>query len=198
MRITSGQFKGRRLKTVDGPGMRPATDKVRQAVFSMLQARGVELQGARVLDLFAGSGAMGAEALSRGAQFAMFVEKSRKVAACLRENLLSLDLDGERWRIVAADALAFAARPARRAFDLVFVDPPYGFSLLDKTLPLLARNGYLAEEGWLAAEIESSAEPPDPTEGLEAELDRTYGQTRIIAWKRSTSASPSTPEPSTR
>ncbi|MDK2956410.1 MAG: rRNA (guanine966-N2)-methyltransferase [Desulfovibrionales bacterium] len=197
MRITSGKFKGRRLKTVEGPGMRPATDKVREAVFSMLAARGLDLQEARVLDLFAGSGAMALEALSRGAGFALCVEMSRKVAACLRDNFRSMDLALKAWKVVQADALSFASRPAQTPFDVIFVDPPYGYGLAAKTLPLLASNGYLSPQGWAVAEIESSTPAPDAPSGWTRELDRTYGQTRIAAWTLVRQESPFTPERST-
>ena len=122
--MIAGELGGRRLKAPPGRRTRPTSDRVREALFSMLGP----LQGASALDLFAGSGALGIEALSRGAAAAVFVERDAAAAAALRENLGALGLGPERAELRRADALAALRSAARRdeKYDLVFVDPPYG------------------------------------------------------------------------
>ena len=117
MRVVAGEFKGRRLHAPRGARTRPTADRVREALFSMLG----EVSGARVLDLYAGSGALGIEALSRGAESATFVERDRQALAALRRNLEAVGANAE---VIARDVGRFLARPAG-TFDLVFCDPPY-------------------------------------------------------------------------
>jgi 16S rRNA (guanine(966)-N(2))-methyltransferase RsmD len=120
VRIIAGRLKGRRLDAPAWPGLRPTSDKLRETLFNVLQH---EIAGARMLDLFAGTGAVGIEALSRGAAHVTFVERDRRACRLLEENLRRCGV-GEGYTIERADALAFLVRcPA--AFDLVFVDPPY-------------------------------------------------------------------------
>ncbi|HEU0055171.1 MAG TPA: 16S rRNA (guanine(966)-N(2))-methyltransferase RsmD [Longimicrobium sp.] len=122
MRIVAGEWGGRRLQAPPGRGTRPTTDRVREAWMSAVAPR---LPDARVLDLFAGSGALGLEALSRGAAHATFVEHDAKALAALRANVAALGAE-ERTRIVRTDALKFAAGVEAGAFDVAFADPPYG------------------------------------------------------------------------
>jgi 16S rRNA (guanine966-N2)-methyltransferase len=186
MRIIAGQFGGRTIRTVSGPGYRPATSKVRQAVFSMLESRGVVWEGARVLDLFAGSGSLGLEALSRGAAEAWFIEKNRRAAEVIRENVEGLGVQ-RRCRILAKDLFAVIDSKAPRSFDVVFIDPPYGQDLLEPAVRSVLVNGWLEVQGVLVAETEASLDvdmegfPP-----LDLLVEKTYGQTRIHLWKRST------------
>jgi len=121
MRIIAGEFRGRSLKAPGDRRARPTADRVREAWFSIVAQ---ELAGARVLDLFAGSGALGLEALSRGAGAVDFVEMSRAALAALRANIAALDVEG-RVRVRAGDALRFVAGLAPRAYDVAFADPPY-------------------------------------------------------------------------
>ena len=121
MRIIAGEFRGRGLKAPGDRRARPTADRVREAWFSILAG---ELPGARVLDLFAGSGALGLEALSRGAEAVDFVELSRSALAALRANVAALDVD-DRVRVHAGDALRFVADLAAGRYDLAFADPPY-------------------------------------------------------------------------
>jgi 16S rRNA (guanine966-N2)-methyltransferase len=121
MRIIAGEFRGRRLAAPGDRRTRPTADRVREAWFSIL---GPEVHGARVLDLFAGSGALGLEALSRGAAFVDFVEMSRTSLATLRANVAALDVE-DRVRIHASDALRFVTRFSRERYDVAFADPPY-------------------------------------------------------------------------
>lgn len=123
MRVVAGELRGRRIESPTGDATRPTTDKVREAVFNALGSLGA-VEGARVLDLFAGTGAMGIEALSRGAAHCTFVERDKAALATLRENVRSLGLD-KRSTVVAGDATSTMIRS--HAGDIVIADPPYGF-----------------------------------------------------------------------
>ena len=168
MRVVAGEYRGRRLRAPAGTATRPTADRVREALFSMLG----DVSGLRVLDLFAGSGALGIEALSRGAGAAVFVERNRKAAAVVRKNLDSLGL---RAPVVEGDALAVIGQ-SQDPYDLVFVDPPYD------SAPLLA--GQLAERlpGVLSenARIVTESDKRRPLE-LPFPLlrERTYSDVRI-------------------
>jgi 16S rRNA (guanine966-N2)-methyltransferase len=140
MRVVAGRLGGRRIEAPPGGGTRPTTDKVRQAVFNALGSLGV-VQDALVADLYAGSGAMGIEALSRGAVRCTFVERDREALAALRANLTHLGL-GDVSRVVAGDALAAAAG---LDVDLVFADPPYGSDPWDELLAVIRAPFVVAE-----------------------------------------------------
>lgn len=186
MRIISGEFKGRSIRSVEGPGYRPATGKVRGAIFSMLEARGVDWQDLRVLDLFAGSGSLALEALSRGAEFAMLVEMNRKAAACINGNLKTLGLGTGRAKVLPKDLFKVLATAPTAPFDLVFIDPPYGKDLLVPALEKALRNRWIADDAFVLAEVESGLEldPDTVSPRLETVTDRLYGQTRIVVWKK--------------
>lgn len=197
MRIISGALRGRTLKTGEGPGYRPATAKVRSAIFSMLEARGVHWPDTRVLDLFAGSGSLAFETLSRGAPYAMLIEKSKPAANIIRKNAENLGLESGRWKIVCKDLLQVVNSRADNPFDLVFIDPPYGRNLLTPALRDAVLNGWVAPDGYILAEVESrlDIDPEHPLTKkaeyihgergyeLTLEADRTYGQTRILIWR---------------
>lgn len=170
MRISSGTYKGRELKTPKGTKTRPTSSKVRESIFSILQN---EIDRARFLDLFAGSGSMGIEALSRGAKEATFVEQDRMAARCIRENLKNLELDA---RLIQGDVFSAARRLVKQetVFDIIYVDPPYSLNLspLFECLPsLLAPGGTLFIEQGKAAEIELI--------GLEKMPVRHFGDTSV-------------------
>ena len=182
MRIVAGSCRGRVLQTVTGPGYRPAMGKVRESLFSMLEARGVVWGSIRILDVFAGSGSLGFEALSRGAVQADFIEKDHAAAECLRKNAAALGL-AERCGIHEADALRITSRRPSEPYQIICVDPPYGADLFKPTLKNLMRNGWLAEDGFLIAEIEKGLPiNPDTQYDLRLEADRHYGNTRILVW----------------
>jgi 16S rRNA (guanine966-N2)-methyltransferase len=168
VRVVAGEFKGRPLRAPRGMRTRPTADRVREALFSMLG----DISGARVLDLYAGSGALGIEALSRGAASAVFVERDPRVAAVIERNLRSLGLDQE---VVRQDALRFLGR-AEGPFDLVFCDPPYDSvpriaGPLAERLPALLANG---------ARIVTESDKRMPLElPFTLLAERTYGDTRI-------------------
>lgn len=197
MRIISGALRGRVIKTVQEPGYRPAMGRVREAVFSILEARGVYWPTAPVLDLFAGSGALAFEALSRGAPLAQCVENAPLAVRCLRENARVLGFDDTRARIIQGDVGKVLAKAAPAPFMVIFIDPPYGDNALPRTLRTLIRKGWLAQEGIIAAEVEArtpfDAATAHPQLTLLAE--RFFGQTRILLWMQAKSVVPSSPAP---
>jgi 16S rRNA (guanine966-N2)-methyltransferase len=156
---------------------------VREALFSMLESRGVHWPDTRVLDLFAGSGSLGLEALSRGASFALFVEKGRRPAQTIRRALDEFGVGPERAAVEAADVFDFLSSGRGGPFDLVFVDPPYGGNLAGRSLRLLEKRRWLTSGAFTSAEIEAEAAEPDPPAGWEKTVDKHYGQTRILLWR---------------
>ncbi len=186
MRIISGSFRGRVLKTVEGPGYRPAMSRVREALFSMLESRGVVWSTATALDLFAGSGSLAFECLSRGAKEALLVENSSVAVRCLQKNADMLGLDEQRCRIRQEDVLKVLGKRSSQQYDVVFIDPPYGKNLLPPTLNALMRQTWVHEESIITAEVESAvafdSEQAHPQ--LEVLTERTFGQTRIILWQK--------------
>lgn len=157
VRIIGGQWRGRRLEFAAVPGLRPTPDRVRETVFNWLAP---QLQGARVLDLFAGSGAFGLEALSRGAGEAVLVDADHRVVDSLRKQAATLQ--AEHLQVVHSDVSAYLAGPASR-FDVVFVDPPYGRGLLAPCCQALQQGGWLKPGAWVYLEAETAlAEPPLP------------------------------------
>jgi len=177
MRITAGEWRGRQLKVPRGD-VRPAQDRVRLAVFSSLADR---VPGARVLDLFAGTGAYGLEALSRGAASVTWVENDRRVLAVLRENVTSLCGPDRGTAVVSADALRFLVRGGGdEPYDLIFADPPYDQDggWLKKILSALTGRSILKSGGLLV--MEQSVHVPAVTrEGWQQLKRRVYGETQI-------------------
>ena len=185
MRITGGEWGGRQIR-VPKSGVRPSQDRLRQALFSSL---GAAVAGARVLDLFAGSGALGLEALSRGAAFTCWVEQHPKAFETLRENVRALNgEDCTRALCVRGDAMDLPAlERTGRVFDLVLADPPYETGacagLLPRLLAALAQSPLLAPEGLLMYE-QSADEPPAAAPGWELLRDRTMGGSRWLLYRR--------------
>ena len=176
-------YGGRRLLTAQGEGYRPATQRVREALFSMLESRGVRWEGLRVLDLFAGSGSLGFEAVSRGAVEAWFVEQNPAACAVLRKNIDQLGIDQGVCRIVCASCARVLQKRPDAAFNVAFVDPPYGTGLAEPTLRLATEHGWLGPGGIAILETEPSAQVAWAVEQLEPVADRSYGQTRIRIWQ---------------
>lgn len=184
MRIISGTLKGRSLKTVTGVGYRPAMSKVRESLFSLLESRGVAWQESTILDLFAGSGSLAFEAISRGAQKAVFVEKDPKAALCIKKNAEIFDIT-EKCIIMTDDVLKFTTRRPADDYSVIFIDPPYAQDFLARSLRNILRRGWLKPGGFVVAEVEKHLEvKAESFDGLELELDRRYGQTRILIWYR--------------
>lgn len=179
-RLIAGRLGGRRLATPRGADTRPTTDRVREALFSRVESL-LDLSGVAVLDLYAGSGALGLEALSRGAARAVLVEADRRTAALVRTNLRDLGLQREA-RVLAEKVDRVLERgPEGGAFDLVLLDPPYPLTedALASTLSLLFGRGWLTEDALVV--VERSARSPEPTwpEGLTPIRSRTYGETTL-------------------
>lgn len=178
-RIIAGQFAGRRL-TVPAAGARPTTDRVREALFSALQHRLGDWSGCRVLDLFAGSGGLGLEALSRGAAWATFVERDRAVLAVLRANIAALDA-ADRATVVAADALRWLPAPGGPGYDLLLADPPYQVPAgsVAGALGRLEAAGALSTDCLVVVERPSrDSVPPWPSHWA-AQDRRRYGETAL-------------------
>ena len=176
MRIIAGSRKGHRITAPKGLDTRPTSDRVRENVFNIVAPW---VEGARVLDLYAGSGAMGLEALSRGAKTAVFVESDREAARAIERNLDKLGLTGAR--IVRGDAATGLAHEvgAGRKYDLVLADPPYVMTNYDSLANYLPR--VLADDGLLVLETAARVEPKVP--GLAARTTRKYGSTRVTVFE---------------
>lgn len=173
MRIIAGRWRGRRLAAPQGLETRPTADRVREAWMSAVQP---QLPGARVLDLFAGSGALGLEALSRGAAHATFVERSGSVLRVLRQNVRSLGAEDD-CEIVRADALAYAASLEEQAFDIAFADPPYGTGAAVRLAEIFAER-YFADWLWIEHRVS------EPLPELPGVRTRRYGDTMLTVVRR--------------
>lgn len=182
VRIIAGAFKGRRLEVMDLQGLRPTTDRVRETVFNWL---GSKVVGARVLDLFAGSGALGLEALSRGASEVTLVEKDRDNAALLTKTVKSLpDLGGAKAQVLCTDALGYLKNlPAEPRFDLIFLDPPFSSDLLEPAVELIVSQNLLADDGQVY--VEMGAAKSKLLMGLSLMRDQTIGQCHFGLYERS-------------
>lgn len=175
IKISGGELRGRNLHTPPGLATRPTAAKVRQAIFNILAG---QVAGARAADVFAGSGALGIEALSRGAAACVFVENRRDAVQALQRNLTSLGL-AARARVVARDALAAGGGWAGAgALDLILADPPYGQGLVAALTRLCADRGCLSPGGVLVIEHAPGERPPEDA-GLGLSDRRVYGQTEV-------------------
>ena len=169
MRVVAGELRGRRIVAPDGATTRPTTDRVREAVFNTLGSLGV-VDGALVVDLYAGSGALGIEALSRGAEHCTFVERDRDALAALRTNLSALGLEA-RSRVTTGDVMAVASSIDA---DVAFADPPYGFEAWDRLLSLVRADLVVAESGRVLA----------PPAGWDVTRATRYGRTWVAFLER--------------
>ncbi|MGH3912958.1 MAG: 16S rRNA (guanine(966)-N(2))-methyltransferase RsmD [Pseudonocardiaceae bacterium] len=181
-RIVAGKAGGRRL-AVPPQGTRPTSDRVREAVFGAVQARR-GLEGARVLDLYAGSGALGLEALSRGAAYVRFVESDRRAAAVLRRNVEALGLGGPGGAAAQVSVAAVASvltGEQDQPYDVVLADPPYALDTdtLSEILDALARGGWLASGALLVVERSARGVAPSWPDGVAALTVRRYGDTAV-------------------
>jgi 16S rRNA (guanine966-N2)-methyltransferase len=194
MRIVGGAYRGRALAAPAGLATRPTADRARQAVFNVLEHAGWSpgLRAARVIDLFAGSGALGLEALSRGADFCLFVETDAAARGAIRDNLEALAPDGAlfgRSRIHRRDATDLGRKPAGDGapFDLAFLDPPYARGLGERALASLAKDGWL-KPGAICV-FERGASEPDPIlADFEVVDARRYGAARVLVLRFSPGA----------
>jgi 16S rRNA (guanine966-N2)-methyltransferase len=178
MRVIAGAWRGRAIDAPPGEATRPTADRVRETLFSMLASRLGSFEGLRVADLFAGSGALGLEALSRGAGFATFVESNGRAAAVIKRNGERFGAS-ERIRVLSGSALSL---PPAEPFDLIFADPPYAAGSGSAAVAAIAGAGWLAPGGWLSVETGRS---DDVTPGpFVVEAMRDVGRARLTLLRR--------------
>jgi 16S rRNA (guanine966-N2)-methyltransferase len=186
VRIVGGNFRGRNLVTPEGQTTRPTSDRAREAIFNILNHAdwAPNLSGARVMDVFAGSGALGCEALSRGAAFCLFVETDDAARGAIRDNIETFGLFGVT-RVHRRDATQLGLRPgsAGEAFDLVFLDPPYHKGLGERTLACLIEGNWLAENATIV--FERGADEGDFATGVwEIVNTKIYGAAQVLFLKQ--------------
>lgn len=179
MRITAGEFRSRKVVAPPGDDIRPTSDMMRQVIFNMLQKYDLPAD-AVVLDAFCGTGALGLEALSRGAAYCVFIDKSRKSIDCCRENIASLKVD-DKTRTVHRDVLT-PGRAEGVPASLVFLDPPYRKDFIASALVALAAGGWIAPGAVCVAEAEEGARPAAP-EGFALLDSRSHGGTEIFFYR---------------
>lgn len=174
MRIIAGEWRVRKLVAPAGMATRPTADRTRETLFSMLASRLGSFDGLRVADLYAGSGALGLEALSRGAAHATFVETDRMALKAIEANVAVLSATAR----ISIRAMSAAALPASEPFDLVFADPPYSPGSGTMVAAAVAEAGWLASGGWMAVETQkgNAIEPP---EGWDIDAERDVGRARL-------------------
>ena len=177
MRVITGSARGMRLFTLEGDSVRPTTDKVKEAMFSIIQ---FEIEGRRALDLFAGSGQLGIEALSRGAKSAHFVDESRQAISVINKNLEKTKLT-ELATVSHTDSISFISS-TERTFDLFFLDPPYNKGLVEKALPLCAKKA--SEGALIVCETSAGEFLPEEVESLEFSKRYKYGKTALTVYRK--------------
>lgn len=179
MRVIAGEWRGRPLTAPKGEATRPTADRTREALFSMLVSRIGSFKGLAVADLFAGSGALGIEALSRGAASCLFVEQDRAAIEALRANLAALDA-GHRADVRAISVLSLG--PALAPLDVVMLDPPYGSGAGSVAIDKLARLGWIGSGSWIS--VETAATEPVVVPGFAIDAERRHGKARITLLRR--------------
>lgn len=177
MRVITGTARGCRLETPAGQATRPTAERVKEGLFSAIQ---FEIEGRRALDLFAGSGQLGIEALSRGAASCVFVEQNGQVAELVRRNLQTAKLFSSA-QVLTTEAFGFLAR-CREQFDLVFLDPPYGDALLASCLA--AVEPHIADGGLVVCESDEGQALPETVGALQADRTYRYGRVHITLYRR--------------
>jgi 16S rRNA (guanine966-N2)-methyltransferase len=183
MRIVGGRLKGRALLTPSSRAIRPTSERLRESIFDILEHRFPgHVEGSRVVDLFAGTGALAIEALSRGARFSLFVDNGAEARAVLRSNVEALALGGVT-RIWRADATNLGSAPAGGPFALAFLDPPYGQCLARPALASLVEGGWLEPHALCVVEEAAQVDIAAPT-GLARVDERVYGDTKISIFRR--------------
>lgn len=176
MRVITGLARGRRLETLPGDATRPTGEKVKESLFSAIQ---FDIEGRRVLDLFAGSGQLGIEALSRGAAGCVFVDKNTEAVQVIRRNLQHTGL-AEKSQVLGTDALSYLTRPGDR-FDLVFLDPPYAANLIH---PVLEKVAPLVNDGGIiVCETSAETEMPENVDRFALAKVYRYGQIRVWLYR---------------
>jgi 16S rRNA (guanine966-N2)-methyltransferase len=180
VRIIGGKFRGQILAAPSGRNTRPTADRVREAIFNILShgTAAVTIEGARVLDLFAGTGALGLEALSRGARFCQFVDDRAEARGVIRRNADALGVIGQ-CKIWRRDATRLGPCGPQPPYDLAFIDPPYGKSFGQKALRSLIEGGWLAKDGIAVLEESTRSEIEMPKAMMQTD-ERVYGDTKVV------------------
>ena len=179
MRVITGTARGVPLKAPKGMDTRPTMDQVKEGIFSAIQ---FEVEGRRVLDLFAGSGQMGIEALSRGAKSAVFVDMRQDACAVVRSNLEKTRLTPNA-QVLRSDYLSYLSH-CRETFDLIFLDPPYADDLLERAVAHIARFDILAPDGIMIAESPAEKELPKLSAPYRVALEYRYGRIKVTLYRR--------------
>ncbi len=179
MRVITGTARGRKLKELPGMDTRPTTDKVKESIFNIVQ---FDVEGRRVLDLFAGTGQLGIEALSRGAEKCVFVDASRTAANVVRENVEQTGFETQS-RVVQSDALSFLTS-CREKFGLCFLDPPYASNLLDEALTRIAEIDIMLENGIIVCESAADKLLPTLPEPYKMGREYRYGKIKLTLYHR--------------
>lgn len=174
MRIIAGEWRGRKLVSPKGDTTRPTADRTRETLFSMLVSRLGSFEGLSVLDLFAGSGALGLEALSRGAANCLFVEQDSEALKALRANIDAL---AQRGVATVQAGSVMALGPARATYDLVLLDPPYGTGAGQVALDRLLRLGWIGTQSWIS--LETDSKEAVEVAGLSIEAERKVGKAKL-------------------
>lgn len=187
MRIISGSARGTQLATFDGAEIRPTSDRVRGAIFSILTSRLGHFSQKRILDVFAGSGAMGLEAMSRGAASVIFVDQGQQAKQLIQTNRTRCRLE-KNTRIIHQSAQKALSSLKGQQFDLIFMDPPYGKELIPQIIELVAEHNLLAPDGIIFAEEQRNTKIPQHIKCYEQHDVRHYGATSIYLYSRTESA----------
>lgn len=185
MRISGGEWGGRPLSGPKKPVIRPTEDRVRQALFNILGHRIID---ALVLDLYAGTGALGLESLSRGAARAVFIDKHNHALDLIRDNLRRFEVSSDQYHIFSGDALQWLSRNELKnqgPFDIIFIDPPYEMDLYQPALIRIAESEILSRDGWAVLEYSIRRPPAPPTDPWQCIKTRTYGETALDFWRYS-------------
>ncbi|MDP8914730.1 MAG: 16S rRNA (guanine(966)-N(2))-methyltransferase RsmD [Pseudomonadota bacterium] len=179
MRIITGEWRGRPLAAPEGRATRPTSDRAREGLFSMLQSRLGSFEGLRIADLFAGSGALGLEALSRGAAHCLFLDNDRSALAAIRRNLAAFGT--EQRAEIRAQSVEYAMPPPAPC-DVLFLDPPYASGLAEMALNRVCNAGWVSPGGLVSLETERDRPPPPP--GFAIEAERRFGKAHILLLRR--------------
>ena len=179
MRVITGSARGRRLKELEGMETRPTTDRVKDGLFSALQC---DIEGRKVLDLFAGTGQLGIECLSRGAASAVFVDRRADAVKLIRENLRLTELE-DRARVVAGESMEYL-KSIREPFDIIFLDPPYAAGLLEPAIAHIAKFDILAPHGIIAAEHPAARVLPALAPPYRLHRTYRYGKIALTLYRR--------------
>lgn len=174
MRIIAGEWRGRKLSAPKGDSTRPTADRTRETLFSMLTSRLGSFEGLSVLDLFAGSGALGLEALSRGAAHCLFVEQDKAALDAIRTNIAALDC---RSRTMVSAGSVMSLGPAKESHDLILLDPPYGTGAASVALDRMLRLGWIGPATWIA--VETGSDEGVAVKGLALQKDRRVGKAKL-------------------